>query len=338
VKGRLKVSNKKLSTKRASTAYTHRFGGPLKSKIFLSCGQRAKEHRVASQIERMLTRRGFEVYVAKDVQSIPEINSGIIRELKDSDCYLFVNFCREELEKGEYRGSLFSHQEFAVAYALGFDNKILVVNQKGAKREGLLKYFGCNTEQFSGYDDCFAVVQRALKRTKWRSDYSRRLQAGRTHVSRKIRYTNRETEINLKGDMWYLDIHNHRPDIAARETTGRLISYKRTGSRVKIRPEFQSPLKATGKPAFSHTIFPRSHEDFDLLCIGESIYHSGEERVYLNSALDLTPTPSLKITNGTWELIYEFHAIEFPVLRVVIELRWPKRGRSWARVLAQEFP
>jgi hypothetical protein len=310
----------------------------VRSKIFISSGQWKPELRVAKQIGRMLRALGFDYFIAKDVQSIPEINSGIIRELRDSDCFLFVNFCREKLANGKFRGSLFSHQEFAIAYALNFEDKILVVNQKDAEREGLLKYFGCNSEEFSDYSQCVAFVRRAVKRTNWSPDYSRRLQAGRTHVSRGMSYSNPDTEINLKkGDMWRLDIHNHRPDIAARETTARLISYKRIGSRVSTQSAIQSPLKASGVPQFSHVIFPRSHESFDLLFIGESIYHSEEKHVYLNSALDLIPTPSLPITRGTWELTYEFHAIEFPVLRVVIKLRWPKKGRSWVNVLAQEF-
>jgi hypothetical protein len=37
---------------------------------------------------KLLEGRGFNVYVAIDVQTILEINAGIIRELKDSDYYL----------------------------------------------------------------------------------------------------------------------------------------------------------------------------------------------------------------------------------------------------------
>jgi len=178
----------------------------MNSKIFLSCGQRGKEVTIARKIKSELVKQGFEVHFAIDVQSIPEINSGIIGELKNSDFYLFVNFCRDpigrdEKDHVEYRGSLFSHQEFAIAYALGFDDKILVVNQKGAKKEGLLKYFGCNAKEFSGPGDCVAVVQRVLKRARWQSGYSRRLQAGDTHVSREMRYSNSETEISLKASV-----------------------------------------------------------------------------------------------------------------------------------------
>jgi hypothetical protein len=307
----------------------------MKSRIFLSCGQRKNEIQVAQRIRKMVTARRFDLYIAIDVQSIFEINSGIIRELKNSDFYLFVNFRREEVCAGQFRGSLFSHQEFAIAYALGF-KRILVVNQRGAKREGMLRYFGCNTEEFDHDKDCLAVVERALIRAKWKSGYSRRLQAGRTRVSKKLRYANSDTGIDIKGYMVCLEVHNMRPDIAALETTGRLLSYRPNHSAREIRPKFRSALKAAGRPRFSHTIFPRSREAFDLLCVGESAHTPCEQHVYLNTALDLTPTPHLKIANGTSELTYEFYSIDFPVLTVVIELTWPKKGRPSARVLRQE--
>jgi hypothetical protein len=103
----------------------------MKSKVFISCGQWKEELQIAQQIGELLGARGFDFFIAKDVQSIFEVNSGILWELKNSDCYLFVNFRREKLTwwKREFRGSLFSHQEFAIAYGLGF-KRLLVVNQK----------------------------------------------------------------------------------------------------------------------------------------------------------------------------------------------------------------
>jgi hypothetical protein len=97
----------------------------MNSKLFLSCGQNEAEMRVARQIEQALTAPpyGFEVYVAKNVQSLFEINSGILTELKNSDYYLFVNFRRgtPRFWKRDVPGSVFSNQELAMAYALGFD-------------------------------------------------------------------------------------------------------------------------------------------------------------------------------------------------------------------------
>src|SRR5690242_4859869 len=95
----------------------------VRSRVFISCGQHTNDERhVAAGLYNLLQERGYSAYLAIGVQTILEINSGIIGELKNSDCYLFVNFRRESFGKGEdgndqYRGSLFANQELAIAYA-----------------------------------------------------------------------------------------------------------------------------------------------------------------------------------------------------------------------------
>src|SRR5262249_18029588 len=145
-------------------------------KVFVSCGQRpGEEQKVAREICNMLIRRGFEPYLAINAQTILEINAGIIGELKDSDCYLLVNFRRDPIGEGKFRGSLFSNQELAIAYAFGFD-RLLIVNQEAVEAEGMLRYIGINTESFGDVSECCAAVE--LNRSTWTKDYSRRLQAG----------------------------------------------------------------------------------------------------------------------------------------------------------------
>ena len=140
----------------------------MASKVFISCGQHSpREVAIASRIAQLLGHRGFEPYVAKEVQNVFEINSGIIGQLKDSDCYLLVNFRREKIDASSHRGSLFSNQEFAIAYALGFD-RIIVVNEKGVKSEGMLGYIGCNTKAFETDDECLAIVENALEQSGWK--------------------------------------------------------------------------------------------------------------------------------------------------------------------------
>jgi len=309
----------------------------MKSRVFVSCGQQDKnERRLARAICELLEKRGFTTYLAIDVQTILEINERIIWELKNSDCYHLVNFRREKIGEiqgvEQFRGSLFANQELAVAYSLGFE-RLLIINQEGVKPEGLLRYIGINTETFSDNDDCLRVVNRALRRAGWRNDYSRRLRAG------TLRFQNRAYN-NLKGWFLYLDIHNHRPDIAALETTARLSGYARTGR--PWRPsEVQSPLKATGRPGFSHTIFPGSHESFDLLCIGLDAANPAVQvpGVYLNSALDLSPRQPLPVGPGTWRFHFEFLAIEFPLLSVEVQVKVPRSlgQRPRARLLSQEI-
>lgn len=153
----------------------------MRSKVFVSCGQRPREKAVARALAKLLDKRGFNVYLAVNAQTILEINTGIVGELKNSDCYLFVNFRREPIGK-KHRGSLFSHQELAIAYALNFD-RILVVNQRGVMSEGMLRYIGVNTETFEDFADCCAVVERALDRSGWTTGYVRRLRGDNLRFS-----------------------------------------------------------------------------------------------------------------------------------------------------------
>ncbi len=316
--------------------------------MFVSCGQRPGEKEVAGKIGTLLEKRGFDVYVAIDAQTILDINGGIIRELKSSDCYLFVNFCREKVDGG-YRGSLFSNQELAIAYALDFD-RILVVNQQGILPEGMLRYIGVNTETFVDFGDCCAVVERALSRSKWTTDYSRRLKAEHLRFSDGlIKYG------NLVGLFLYVDIQNHRPDIAALDATARLSEFGHVGD--PLQPcHIRAPLKATGRTGHSHTIFPKSHEAFDLLCVGTSLEPhllnhlapplSGAlvgiaptlepSNVFLNTALDVAGAHPLPITLGVWLLRYEFFAIGFPVLSVTVELTLESWNSPTARVITQD--
>jgi hypothetical protein len=209
-----------------------------------------------------------------------------------------------------YRGSLFSNQELAISYALNFE-RILVINQEGILPEGMLKYIGNNTETFFGFDDCCDIVERAIVRSGWTTDYSRRLRAdGLRFSDPNLQYS------HLVGRFLYIDIHNGRPDIAAIEATGRCTGFARVGEDIRPCP-IRSPLKATGRHGFAHTIFPNSHEAFDILCVGycskpvmmsQNAYAvsgvivgspmalQGTRGVFLNSALDSVDGHSLEIT------------------------------------------
>ena len=233
----------------------------VRSKVFVSCGQHTRAERdVARSICALLETRGFDPYLAIDVQTLLEINERIIREIKNSDCYIFINFRRDKIGD-KYRGPLLSNQEFAIAYALGFE-RLLVVNQEGVLSEGMLRYIGINTETFNDTADCTGVVTRALERARWVPDYSRRLTAS------NLRWSEGNIRSGyIAGKFLYVDICNHRPDIAALESTARLAAFAAKGRDWQPSP-IRSPLKATGRPGFSHTIFPKSHEAFDLLCIG----------------------------------------------------------------------
>lgn len=312
----------------------------MRGRVFLSCGQQPPERDVANSVRDALRHRGFDVYVAINVQTMLEINTGIIAELKNCDFYLFVNFCRERIDDG-HRGSLFSNQELAIAYALGFD-RLLIVNQVGIRLEGMLAYIGVNTETFETFDVCPAVVGRAIERAGWSPTYTRRLRAERLRFGDGAIVYGR-----FAGLFLYVDILNGRPDVAALEATARLAEFGEAGN--PLRPTtIRSPLKATGRPGFSHTIFPKSYEAFDLLCVGGLWEPTGptaqsgfppltERGVYLNSALDVAGAGRLPMTDGIWWLRFEVYAIGFPLLSVLLELDITTWARPDAHLLSQEM-
>lgn len=105
---------------------------PDKAKIFLSSGQKTdQELAAAKEVKAKLEKDlGFEVFRAAEVETHQELLEVIFPELRDSDYLVFLDFCREELRDGtseasnckvSRRGSLYCHQEFAIAGFLGLE-------------------------------------------------------------------------------------------------------------------------------------------------------------------------------------------------------------------------
>src|SRR5438132_10277879 len=134
----------------------------MSAKIFISCGQKLDEERHATaELSNALTAEGFEVYVAIAAQSIEDVNSGIIGQLRRSDYYIFIDFAREDLH-GCSRGSLFTNQELAIAYILGFEH-VIFFQQNAVCLEGLLKYMGSNATRFEEPADVPDLVIKAVR-------------------------------------------------------------------------------------------------------------------------------------------------------------------------------
>ena len=97
----------------------------MKAKVFISCGQRKNtdEVMIADQISNRLSQKGYEPYIAVQQQSLNGLKENIFNELSTSEYFVFIDFKREfiafdkeALSKSiEYRGSLFCHQELALA-------------------------------------------------------------------------------------------------------------------------------------------------------------------------------------------------------------------------------
>ena len=109
------------------------------ARVFISCGQRtASERQIGKSIEDYFKSRGFETYFAERVHSPEALTENIFEFLRQSEYFVFVDFKRERIDKGEHRGSLFVNQELAISTFLKLPG--IGFSEVGVKREGILDY------------------------------------------------------------------------------------------------------------------------------------------------------------------------------------------------------
>jgi len=199
----------------------------MPAKVFISCGQGSPgERKVAQQLGDWFNSKGYHPYVAIEVQSILDLNAGIIGELKTSDYYLFINF-RREIVTGNagnqfHRGSLYTNQELAIAYAFGFDH-MLLVNQKNSEKEGVFKFIVTNIAEFETHADVLPLIQNAVQKAGWQHDYTRQLAAANLRLAPPIRYGDHTGTRNIC--TLHVDIQNKRPDLGAVGCVARLVRF-----------------------------------------------------------------------------------------------------------------
>jgi hypothetical protein len=151
----------------------------IRARVFISCGQRADsgEAAVAAEIASVLSEAGFQPYVAIDHQSLRSIRENVFPQLRDSEYFLFLDFRRDGLlgsSSVEYRGSLFSHQELAIASYL--DKEVLAFREAGVRPlDGLIGHLQTNCFEFDERSTLPGRVSEEIRRRGWRPNWQNRL-------------------------------------------------------------------------------------------------------------------------------------------------------------------
>jgi hypothetical protein len=239
--------------------------------------------------------------------------------LKSSDYYLFINFKRERLDivGNPYRGSVYTQQELAVAYSLGF-NDMLVLNEKGAKKEGIHDIMVINTDEFNSYSDVLDKIQNAVKKHTWNKNHSRHLRAVDVRISESpILFQDH----NGPRAAWIVSavVQNARPDISASHCSARCLAVDPGGPS-----QNRGYLKVCGHIGHQQLIWPGERADFDLLNIlADNPQFPNQPRypaAMVPSDLDFSPTPLLFASAARYKITYEVYAENFPRLQFQIEL------------------
>lgn len=290
----------------------------MPGKIFISCGQGNDEERqVASQIKTWLVGKGYNPYVAIETQSIQDVNTSIIGNLKASDYYIFIDLAREQIGVNNgspiFRGSLFTNQELAVAYVLEFE-EVLYFKQDNVKIEGIGNYLLFNAIPFQSKTDVPLLLEKAVAQKGWDPLYSRHLTLGQPRYAGAWQYGD---HAGVYSDhIWHLLIKNLRYESAAFDTVVRLNEIvDPAGNLIKSRD--RNFLKWAGKmTAYSATILPRDECNFDLFALDQA----NNSLLRLHSDEDNPPRQPIITVPGNYVLHYQLFSKGFPLLEFNVQL------------------
>ncbi|HUU94874.1 MAG TPA: hypothetical protein VM487_03975 [Phycisphaerae bacterium] len=139
-----------------------------RARVFLSCGQSKKtdERAIAQRISERLKEMGFEPYIAVAEQTLKGVKENIFRQLEASEYFIFIDFKREPIAGGDqHRGSLFSHQELAVAAFL--DKEVIAFQEQGVELNGVAAFIQANAKSFSDRENLPAIVADEVRVRQW---------------------------------------------------------------------------------------------------------------------------------------------------------------------------
>ncbi|HYH80088.1 MAG TPA: hypothetical protein VEX86_09825 [Longimicrobium sp.] len=186
-----------------------------RARVFISCGQQQEtsEVEIAHRVAAELRELGYEPYIGVAEQTLHGVQENIFRKLRESEYLLFIDFRRERLEgRDACRGSLFSHQELALATYLQLE--ILAFREDGVLPEdGVMKYLQVNCFPFSDRRTLPEFIYRKVQQhPKWQPHWRNRFALTVPPSAYEDPH-----ESNPRARYFYIEVHNLHRDQIARE-------------------------------------------------------------------------------------------------------------------------
>lgn len=310
----------------------------LRARVFISCGQKEGTeeveiaHKIAEKLKDENIGFGFDTYIALEQQDLKDVRKNIFRSLSESEYLIFIDFKREGLYKmkegcfedtSEHRGSLFSHQELAIASFLE-DIELLAYREKGVKKDdGILKFIQADLIEFTDRHLLPDVVAAKVRERGWDPDWRNELLLERDDEDfQDVRYVGRKERPARYYHIKVKDLHRQK---IARDCVAYLerIEELSTGE-VKIPELVEFKWKGVTTPRI--TIPPKKFRYLDAF----HIFYDSQNIVHLGI------NPFLVDFSGYYEiytlqnptdcqLTYVVFSENFPPARATFKLRIGKR-------------
>jgi len=187
-----------------------------RARVFLSCGQNKNtdEVSIATTIAGRLRELGFDPYIAVQEQTLRGIKENIFGQLAKSEYFIFVDFKREQLGDivpAVHRGSLFSHQELALASYL--EIPILAMQESSVKKDdGILTFLQANCIPFSDRHLLANVISDEVQKRRWDPYWRNELVMERDPVLFSDAHI---LSINKPGRFFHINVLNRHRDKTA---------------------------------------------------------------------------------------------------------------------------
>jgi hypothetical protein len=272
----------------------------MKARVFVSCGQAkgTDEEYFATYARDHLIELGFDPYVAIHEQTLSGLKENIFKQLENSDYIIFVDFKREELadSKRQHRGSLYSHQELAIASYL--EIPVLAFQQRSVKeQDGMAGALQLNPIKFDSPAQLMSgIFAQVLKNAGW-SPTDRQLLSATIDAPMPLMVTTDQQGIPTIEDgkptpmrtIFHLAIKNHSQRKIALQCTGYLkrCIYENYEGKIAELDFRQAELKWAGAlgTVSNVNIFPGQTRHLDGIVISHDIPNLGMFNVLTDSSL-----------------------------------------------------
>jgi hypothetical protein len=284
------------------------------ARVFISCGQTrgSDEYATADAVARRLEELGFDAYVALQEQSLNGLRENIFERLEKSEYFIFVDFKREQLigpDPPVCRGSLFSHQELALASYLRIP--VLAFQEKGVKQDdGILRFLQANATQFTDRHLLPSVIADEVRRLGWDPNWRNELLLERSDPTQHGDARMMAMGAQKTGRFFHIGVRNRHQRMMARSCYIYLEKVTRLEGSVEI-PLRAVELKWEGYLLPSAHIPPGTVRPFDAFYI----FHDDATRLQFQMFSDSTEFIPHVQGEGRYELRYAVVADNFPTAR-----------------------
>jgi len=302
-----------------------------RARVFISCGQskESTEVETARSIAKRLQELGFDPYIAVEEQTLSGLRENLFRRLQDSEYFIFVDFKREKvvprghrrspirLSNLQHRGSLFSHQELAIASYLNIP--VMAFQENGVKPDdGIIRFLQTNATPFSDRHLLPNVIADEVQERKW-NPYSR----NELVLERDPEQHEHHLVMSQHGGVescrfYYVDVRN----LHHRKTATNCYVYLEKALRLDCPApnaiRFKSvELKWSGYTLPNAHILPQTARPFDAFSI---LHARPTELRFISFSDSLTfGRPPIQVA-GEYELDYVVVSDNFPIVRISLIL------------------